>query len=137
MAHLENGYIFDLYTAKSLGLQVHPLDECWLYHDGTFSLFTHYESQFPEGLQTAIENKNYPAIIGKCITYRGRNGKNRFEAKAKITGFRRYEFRDYSANIKYTNFIFDMSGNAVIDGDTIDMKGRGAAEWAPMKYWWV
>jgi hypothetical protein len=137
MAHLDNGAVFDLYTAKSAGMRMHPLDECWLYDTEVFHEFSHYEAEFPEDLKGAIQKRDYSEIVGKCIVCRGKNGGNSFDITATVTDFRQYEFRDYTADIKYTNFIFETDGKALIDGNAIDMKGRGAAERAPIKYWWL
>lgn len=137
MVHLDNGDVFDLYIAKTMDTTVHPLDECWLYDKGIFYEFFRYNAHFPRELEEAIKKRKYSEIIGKCITCRGENEENSFEVRATITDFRQYEFNDYSANIKYTNFLFDTEGEAVIDGKTVDMKGQGAAERAPMLYWWL
>ena len=139
MSHLDNGAVFDLYTAKTAGLRVHPLDECWLYLNGAFHEFSHYCTHFPEGLEDAIKKKKYSDIIGECITCEG-NNKNKtksFRVEATVVDFRQYEFRNYAADIRYTNFILETVGEAVIDGEHIDMKGRGAAERAPVLYWWL
>ena len=137
MAHLDNGAVFDLYTAATLGVRVHPLDECWLYHEGIFHEFPHYEAHLPDHLGEAIRRKEYSSITGECITCEGRNLEDSFTIKATITDFRQYEFRDCTANIKYTNFIFDTEGEACIKGVNFDLKGRGAAERAPILYWWL
>ncbi len=137
MVHLDNEAVFDLYVAKSIGIRVPPLDECWLYVKGVFHEFSCYNADFPRSLRDAMKKKEYSEVIGKCITCKGKNGGNSFEVKATITDFRQYEFQNYSADIKYTNFIFDTEGEAQINGNTIDMKGQGAAEWAPIRYWWL
>ncbi|KYK35296.1 MAG: hypothetical protein HXS46_11715 [Theionarchaea archaeon] len=137
MTHLDNGAVLDVYIVKSLGIQIHPLDECWLYQQQTFYTFSDYWAQFPETLEEAIKQREYSRIIGEKIRCGGKNGRDSFSVEATITDFRRYEFVDYYANIKYTNFVFETEGEALIDGNTIDMKGRGIAEWAPMKYWWL
>lgn len=137
MIHLDNGAVFDLYIATSMGLRVHSFDECWLYENGTFHRFTHYDGHVPENLGRAIAIQDYSEIIGERITCKGKEKDSSFQVDATITDFRQYEFHNYSANINYTNFIFETEGEAIIGGNTIDMKGRGVAEWAPMKYWWI
>ncbi len=137
MVHLDNGAVFDLYQAKTIDMCVHPLDECWVYQDQIFHEFPQYTIALPRDLEKAIENKDYNSILDKCIRCEGKNKENSFTIDATVTDFRQYEFHDYSANIKYINFMFETAGEAVIDGSSIDMKGRGAAEWAPILYWWV
>jgi hypothetical protein len=137
MTHLDSGAVFDLYTAVSLGIRVHPLDECWLYKKGVFHEFSDYKAEFEKGLKEALKKKKFKDAIGKHIYCTGKEGEDSFNITATITDFRQYEFQDYSACIKYTNFVFETEGEAVINGDTQNMKGRGSAEWAPMKYWWL
>ena len=141
MSHLDNGSVFNLLIETSLGIRVPLLDECWLYLEGTFHEFPDYDAWFPEPLKKAIQRKDYTDLIGKYITCEGYNknkGKNdSFELTAVITDFRQYEFRDSYADIKWTNFLFETEGEAVIEGTSIDMKGRGKSERAPIKHWWL
>ncbi|MBU7015197.1 MAG: hypothetical protein HXS52_03600 [Theionarchaea archaeon] len=137
MSHPETGAVLDLYIATSLGIRVRPLDECWLYINGKFHPFREYTAEFPRTLETAIREKKYPDIIGKEIHCEGRDGDNSFDLTAEITDFRQYEYKDYSARVKYVNFFFDTTGEAVIDGTATTLNGKGAAERAPMLYWWI
>ncbi len=139
MIHLDNGAVFDLYIAKSLGIRVSSFDECWLYKDGTFHTFTDYDAHIPENVEKAIAVGDYSKIIGECITCGGKEKETGdwFQVEAAVCDFRQYEYHDYTADINYTNFIFETEGEASINGDSVAMKGRGAAEWAPMRYWWI
>ena len=141
MSHLDNEAVFNLLIETSLGIRVPILDECWLYLEGTFHEFPDYNAHFPEHLTKAIQRKDYADLLGECITCEGNNkntGKNdSFELAATITGLRQYEFRDYYADIKWTNFLFETEGEAVIEGTSIDMKGGGKSERAPIRYWWL
>ncbi len=137
MSHLDNGAVFDLYTAESLGVRIHPFDECWLYLGGKFYEFSDYKASFPKELEDAVKSRDCAGIKDKYIHCEGKNGRNSFEVDARITDFRQYEFHDYSADVKYTNFLFETKGEARIGDSVIDMKGRGAAERAPIKYWWI
>lgn len=137
MAHLDYGGVLDLYVAKTLGMRVHALDECWVYEREIFNQFSDYWIHFPEKLEEAVEKRDYSKILGECITCGGRNKGNSFLLKAYITDFRQYEFCSYYADIKWTNFIFETEGTAIIGSKTIDLKGQGVAERAPMNYWWL
>jgi len=137
MIHLDNGAVFDLYVVRSLGIRVQSLDECWLYENGTFHEFTDYDAHFSPNLKKAIKEKEYSEIVGNRITCSGSKSENSFNVDAVITDFRQYRFCSFYAAIKWNNFVFETEGEATIGGKTIDMKGRGIAEWAPIKYWWL
>lgn len=137
MSHLDTGAVLDLYIATTLGIRVPVFNECWLYINGKFHPFREYTAEFPHTLETAIGEKRFLDILGERIHCKGYDKDNSFDITAEITDFRQYEFCDYSARVKYTNFFFETTGTAVIDGATMDLKGRGAAERAPMLYWWL
>ncbi|MBU6996284.1 MAG: hypothetical protein HXS41_00240 [Theionarchaea archaeon] len=137
MSHLSTGAVLDLYIATTGGIRVRPFNECWLYMNGTFHPFREYTAAFPDTLEAAIRDKKYRNILGEKIHCTGHDGDNSFDITAEITDFRQYEYNDYSARVKYTNFFFETTGTAVIDGTHVDLEGRGAAERAPMLYWWI
>ncbi len=136
MTHLENGDVFDLLVEKSMGIRIHYLDECWLYQNRTFCEIPYYEATIPEKVKRAIQKRDYSQIIEKKITCRGRTNTETFNVTATITDFRQYEFCNCCASIKWANFIIETEGEAHINGKDIDMKGWGAAEYAPILYWW-
>ena len=91
-------------------------------------------------LGQGIIEKDYSAIVkeGKeFITCGGRNKENAFLIKASIVDFRQYSYCTGYASIKWSNFILEITGEALIDGDTMQLTGRGVAERTPMCYWWL
>lgn len=135
MTHTDNGAVFDLLIEKFLDIRIRQLDECWLYKDGTFHEFSNYWAKIPHNIERCIE-KGYRPIKGEVITCGGNNGGS-FHLKATITDVRQYVSCSYYVWIKWTNFILETDGEAVIDGTPISLKGHGKAEIARIKYWWL
>ncbi len=137
VTHLDDGAVFDLLIETSMGVRIPFLDECWLYKGDTFHKFSDYQARSCETLEKAIGRKDYSKIVGECFTCNKKNKENSFKMTATITDFRQYEFRNYYAYIKWTNFLFETEGEARIDGKSLDLIGRGKAESAPIWYWWL
>lgn len=135
MTHLDNGAVFDLLIEKFLDTQIHHLDECWLYHNGTFHEFSNYWANVPSNVKTCIR-KGYSPVAGECITCGGKDGDS-FRLTATITDVRQYIACSYYVWIKWTNFILKTDGEAVIDGAPMSLKGHGRAEIARIFYWWL
>ncbi len=140
MAHLDNGSVFDSLEISTMGVRVPYFNECWLYLDETLYEFPHYWVHFPETVEEAIREKDYSRIVKEkkeCITCGGRNEENSFLLQAAIVDFRQYTVQKIYASINWTNFILEITGKAIINGDTILLNGRGVAERTPMCYWWL
>lgn len=134
--HIETGEVFNLLIEKFLWKRVHYLDECWLYKKGTFYPFSDYKARSSDVLERAVEKRDYSSIIGEHIYCEGKNGENSFRLTATVTDFRQYEYLDVCSNVKWMNPIIETEGEAHIEGESIDMKGRGVAEQASILYWW-
>jgi hypothetical protein len=131
MAHLDNGGVFDVLSEKTLGKQIYFLDECWLYQKDLVT-FSDYWIKFPE------KSNGYDDIINKHIICGGSNkAGDSFELTATIADFRQYESFRYYANMKWSNYVCTTKGKAEINGEPVDLTGRGYAEKAPIKYWWL
>lgn len=137
MTHLENGGVLDLLIITTLGVRIHYLDECWLYWQEKFCRFSDYQVQFSEKMKKALKEERYSDVIGECITCEGRGGEDSFRMEVHVTDFRQYHLHSWYGNIKWANFVVETDGEAVVDRNALDMKGRGSAENALMKYWWI
>ena len=134
MSHLDNGDVFDLLIEKTLGVRILFLDECWLYSKEKFHKFPCYDSRIPFGLRKAILKKDYSNILGKKIHCRVKSGMHFNKITAIIEDFRQYEYVNKDVRVKWANFIIKTEGE-IIDGEPINMAGRGVAEWARITYW--
>jgi hypothetical protein len=139
MIHLDNGAVLDLYRITSLHIPVHFFDECWIYSQQAFTPFTSYGVHIPSSLYQAIREKDYSSILKHEITAQGTDATpdNSFSFNAHITDFRHYAVHKYYADIGWSNFIIQTTGEAVVHGTTMDMSGRGIAELCLVKYWWL
>jgi len=139
MIHLDNGAVLDLYHITSLKIPVHFFDECWIYKNQLFTPFTSYHATIPPSLYRALTEKDLKSILKNEISAIGTGDghDNSFSFNAQITDFRQYKVSKYYANIGWSNFYLKSTGEALVNGESMDMSGRGIAELCQVKYWWL